>query len=322
MNSSSSAGSAATAPSPERRTQLHGIIPYLVTPVDQASGRLSLRVEVLTELCEYLIGTGIHGLSPLGSTGEFAYLPQQLQVQVVRTVVAASGGRVPVVPCVGAFATASAIEQAQAFEAAGADALVVILQEYFPISVQQTVRFFQTVADSVTVPICIYTNPGTLGSALPLEAIQEISKHPMIQYIKDASTNTGRILSILNACDGRIQVFSASAHVPALVFALGGVGWMAGPAAIAPRECLRLYELAKANDWSATMRLQRNLWQLNEAFAKYSLAASMKAALTLQGFDVGLPVAPQVGLSGDAIAHIQRILEAVVTTSDYPAKDK
>lgn len=303
--------------SDSERPDLHGIIPYLVTPVSQSHSGLSVRTDVLADMSNHLIESGVHGLAPLGSTGEFAYLSTEQRIQVVETVVRVANGRVPVVPCVGGFSTAAVIEEAQAHAAAGVDALVVILQEYFPLGHRQMVEFFTAVADAVDLPICIYTNPGLLGNALPIPVIQELSQHPRIQYIKDASTNTGRILSIVRACGDDMKVFSASAHVPMLVLELGGVGWMGGPAAVAPRECLRLYELALAGDWTAALKLQHGLWELNEAFSRFSPAASMKAALTLQGFDVGDPIAPQIGLQsadltqlGETLTRVSKLLPA------------
>jgi 4-hydroxy-tetrahydrodipicolinate synthase len=78
---------------------------------------------------------------------------------------------------------------------------------------------------------------------------------------------------------------------------IGGVGWMAGPACVIPRESVRLYELCKAGRWPEAMALQRVLWRLNELFAAHSLAACIKGALQIQGFAVGDPLPPQPPLS-------------------------
>ena len=94
-----------------------------------------------------------------------------------------------------------------------------------------------------------------------------------------------------------MKVFSASAHIPAAVMLIGGVGWMAGPACIVPRQSVRLYELCRAGKWSEAMALQRELWRINEAFARFNLAACIKAGLQIQGYDVGDPVPPQAALS-------------------------
>ena len=76
-----------------------------------------------------------------------------------------------------------------------------------------------------------------------------------------------------------------------------GVGWMAGPACIVPRESVRLYDLCHAGKWAEAMKLQRELWRINEAFARFNLAACIKAGLQIQGYAVGDPVPPQAALS-------------------------
>ena len=88
-------------------------------------------------------------------------------------------------------------------------------------------------------------------------------------------------------------MFSASAHIPAAVMLIGGVGWMAGPACIIPRQSVELYDLCRRARWDEAMALQRKLWRINEAFARFNLAACIKAGLAIQGYDVGDPVPPQ-----------------------------
>ena len=285
---------------------LHGIIPYLVSPVE-ADGRV--REAALRRLVSHLIAQGVHGISPLGSTGEFAYLSFEQKCEIVRIAVDETAGRVPVIPGVAAYSIYEAQRQAAAFVGRGADGLVLILQTLFPVSPRGIEHYFQSVAESVLVPCVLYTNPGLLGGDIPHDVIEALSHVPNIRYIKDASGNTGRILGILNRLGGRIKVFSASAHIPLVVFQLGGVGWMAGPACVIPRESVRLYELATSGAWDEALALQRRLWAINELFQKYALAACIKAALQTQGFDVGDPIPPQEPLKADAVAEIRRALE-------------
>lgn len=181
-----------------------GIFPYLVSPVASSTGHV--RERALRQVVEHVIAQGVHGLSPLGCTGEFAYLTFEQRCEVV-----------------------------------------------------------------------IYTNPGLLGGDVTPEMVIALSAVPNIRYVKDASGTTGRILSMLNRAGGRVQVFSASAHIPVVVFQLGGVGWMAGPACVAPAACMRLYDLAQQGRWEEAVALQRRLWPLNELFQRYALAACWRA---------------------------------------------
>jgi 4-hydroxy-tetrahydrodipicolinate synthase len=289
-------------------SDFHGVFPYLVSPID-ATGRI--REDVLARLCDDLIKSGVHGLTPLGSTGEFAYLDNDQRAAVVRTTIAAAKGRVPVIAGVVSTSTADAVAQARAYRGLGADGILAILEAYFPLADAQIESYFRSIADAVDIPVVIYTNPQFQRSDLTLDVIARLAGHPRIGYIKDASTNTGRLLSIINRCGDAIKVFSASAHIPAAVMLIGGLGWMAGPACIIPRQSVALYDLCKAKRWDEAMVLQRKLWRINEAFARFNLAACIKAGLAIQGYDVGDPVPPQAALTADQRKAVEAALRDV-----------
>ncbi len=286
----------------------YGVFPYLVSPVD-ADG--AIKAEVLARLVEHLVRAGVHGLTPLGSTGEFAYLTWAQRRRVVEVVLEANAGRVPVVAGVAATATAEAVRQAREFEAMGVDGILAIMETYFPVPEAGVVRFFTAVAEAVSCPVVLYTNPRFQRGDLTLEAIEQLVQVPNIRYLKDASSNTGRLLSLLNRVGDRLRIFSASAHIPLCVLLIGGVGWMAGPACLIPVQSVQLYELAMARRWDEAMALQRQLWHVNDVFAKYSLAACIKAGLELQGFPVGDPLPPQAPLTAAAREEVRRALHAV-----------
>lgn len=285
-----------------------GVFPYLVSPVDAAG---NVKAEVLARLCDDLVKAGVHGLTPLGSTGEFAYLSWAQRRRVVEVVIEAAHGRVPVVAGVAATTIADATAQAREFEGMGASGILAILEAYFPLPDDGVVNYFKAIAEAVALPVVLYTNPNFQRSDLSLPAIERLSRIPNIGYIKDASNNTGRLLSILNLVQGRMKVFAASAHIPAAVMLIGGVGWMAGPACVAPRQSVELYETCRRGEWPRAMELQRPLWALNQAFAKYNLAACIKDALELQGYAVGAPLPPQAPLTAEALEDVRKTLLSI-----------
>jgi dihydrodipicolinate synthase/N-acetylneuraminate lyase len=285
--------------------EFQGVFPYLISPIESSG---EVKGEVLARLCDDLIKAGVHGLTPLGSTGEFAYLSWPQRRRVVEVIIAAARGRVPVVAGVASTTTADAVRQAREFEQMGCNGILAILEAYFPISDDGVFEYFKAIADAVSLPVVLYTNPNFQRSDLSLPVINRLSQLPNVSYIKDASNNTGRLLSIINLVEGRMKVFAASAHIPATVMLIGGVGWMAGPACVAPRQSVELYETCRRGDWSRAMELQRPLWALNQAFAKYNLAACIKGALELQGYAVGAPLPPQAPLSAEGIEDVRRTL--------------
>ncbi|GAA0615174.1 dihydrodipicolinate synthase family protein [Paenochrobactrum glaciei] len=287
----------------------HGVFPYLVSPVEKTG---EIKTSVLSDLVEHLIASGVHGLTPLGSTGEFAYLTQSQRRSVVDTVLAANRGRVPVVAGVASTSISDAVEQTEYMVNAGADGILAILESYFPVSDEGVEAYFTAIAKAAKGrPVVIYTNPQFQRTDLSLPVIERLSRIDNIQYIKDASTNTGRLLSIIGRTEGRLKVFAASAHIPVCVMMIGGVGWMAGPACIVPTQSIELYQAAQSGNWAKAIEMQRPLWRVNEVFAKYSVAACIKTALQLQGFAVGEPISPQQPLNEAARREIAQILRDV-----------
>jgi 4-hydroxy-tetrahydrodipicolinate synthase len=289
-------------------TKFHGVWPFLVTPLDDTG---KVNEDVLGKLIESLIAAGVHGLNVLGSTGEFAYLNWQQKQQLVKATVDATDKRIPVVAGVAATSTVEAIKQAVEFERLGCDGLVLSIETYFPLPEQQVVAYFTAVAESVSCPVILYTNPKFQGMILSISVIEQLANIDNILYLKDASGDTGRLLSIMDRLGDKLGVFSASAHVPACVMLMGGLGWMAGPACLIPRQSVELYELVKEGQWDSAVKLQHELWRANEVFDKYSLAACIKGGLELQGFDVGTPIHPQAPLDEAGRAEVRSVLDTL-----------
>ncbi len=283
----------------------HGVFPYLVSPIADNG---AVKEEALARLCDDLIKAGIHGLAPLGSTGEFAYLDAAQKRRIVEVTIAAAAGRVPVVAGVAATTTEEAVRQTRAYTKLGADGILAVLEAYFPLDDGAIHDYFAAIAGATDLPVVLYTNPNFQRADLSLPVIEKLSHIPNVRYLKDASVNTGRLLSIMDRVEGRMEIFAASAHIPAAVMLIGGKGWMAGPACVAPRDSVKLYNLCRAGDWTGAMALQRKMWRLNQVFAKYNLAACIKGGLEIQGYAVGEPLKPQRALTPEGRADVARVL--------------
>lgn len=285
---------------------LRGVVPYLPTPLTPGG---EVDAEALKRLCDHLIAAGVHGLTPLGSTGEFAYLDFAAKERVVAATVEAAAGRVPVIAGVAATTIRDGVAQANRWAELGADGILAVMEAYFPVPDAGVIAYFTAIADATDRPVTLYTNPNFQRSDLTLDAIDALSHHPNILFVKDASTNTGRLLSILNRTEGRIGVFAASSHITTAVMLIGGRGWLAGPSCIIPRQSVRLFELCEAGKWDEAMTLQRELWAVNQVFARFNLAGAVKAGLRLQGFDCGDPAPPQPALTAEQVAAVRKVLK-------------
>ena len=291
-----------------KKEHFKGIFPYLITPLDKKG---NLKEKVLIELVNHLIRNGVHGLTPLGSTGEGAYLDWPTKRRVVEVVVEAVAGRVPVVAGVNSITTHGAVREAAETERIGADGILVVLPSYFPVDDQQVVAHFRAVARAVSCPVTLYTNPRFAMWDFTIQTLRQLAEEINIVYLKDASGNIGKLMSIVTELGNRFKIFSATAHVPVFVLMLGGVGWMAGPACLIPEQSVALFDLASQKSWEEALELQKTLWPLNVAFQQYSLAACVKAGLEMQGFPVGSPLPPQKQLDFEGRKAVQKILENI-----------
>ena len=148
-----------------------------------------------------------------GFNRRVAYLSWPQRRRIVEIVIQAAPGRVPVIAGVASTTIVDAVSQAREFEQLGCNGILAILESYFPISDEGVFAYFRAMAEAVSLPLVLYTNPNFQRSDLSLPVIDRLSRIPNIGYIKDASANTGRLLSIINRMGDRMKVFSASAHI-------------------------------------------------------------------------------------------------------------
>ena len=285
--------------------KFEGVFPYLVSPVD-SNGKV--KNKVLEDLVSHLIDSGVHGLTLFGSTGEFAYLNQEQKEEILKTVLKVNNKRIPIIAGVSHFSSLEAVKQAKKFEELGVDGILTAINVYFPLDQQSIYSYFKTIAQNVHCPIVIYHNPKFSNIDFSFDLIIKLSKISNINYIKYATVDTGKVLTIIERTKKNIKVFSASANIPLLMLMFGAVGWMAGPACVIPKQSVLLFNLVKRKEWEDAIVLQKKINKINELFQKFNLAACIKAALEIQGFPVGDPILPQQSLSIDAKEEIRKAL--------------
>ena len=287
--------------------KIFGIIPYLVSPTDNHG---NINTIELHKLCKWLKEKGVHGVAALGSTGEFAYLSWEDRFLVAKTVIEAVGDNLPVLLGVSASTVREAVRQSKEMENLGCHGINLAIDTYTEVSFEGVVEYYKEVASSVSVPIVVYINKSL--SNYSLEALfAKLSTLENIKYIKDATGNTGQLLTLINNYSNELTVFSASAHVPLSVFLLGGGGWMAGPACLLPSASLALYQLAQRGEWEKATKLQKKIWAVNNLFLKYDPAAVIKYGLNHLAFNVGDPLCPGSKLPDDATKELLSVIDTI-----------
>jgi 4-hydroxy-tetrahydrodipicolinate synthase len=280
-----------TATEKNMKRKPHGVLAALVTPM---KANEDIDFNALAQQVETMIATGIHGLIPLGSTGEFYALTAEERRAVLKATLEAAGGRVPVVAGTNAGSTRDVVAFSREAEQLGCDG-VMLAPPYYSLPQPDELRaHIQAVNDAIGIPIMLYNYPGRTGVDMTPEFIEQLAALPRVRYVKESTGEIGRISTLLRRCGDHLGVFCGGDTVAFESLALGAVGWVGGVANVVPRSHVELYRLVvEKRDFAAARKLYFQmlpLLSLMENGGKYT--QWVKAACGLMGRPVGAPRAP------------------------------
>ncbi|MEM9429003.1 MAG: dihydrodipicolinate synthase family protein [Pseudomonadota bacterium] len=288
-------------------TRFRGTFTVTVTAFD-AAGRLDL--DALARFTDWQVQEGIHGLIPLGSTGEFLSLTAEERRDVAATVIDTVGGRVPVLVGAGAESTDDVIANVAMAEALGADGTMIIPPFYSTPTEAELIHHFSRIGEAATRPVMIYNNPATANVDLTPPLVATLSTLPRIDYIKESTMDVTRVRDILELCEGRMTVFGGIMGFES--FVAGAAGWVAVGSNILPGPCARLFSLtADRADYDAARALYREILPIIRLVGGQRYVSGSKAALNLIGHSVGGPRPPRLPLPETEMAEVKAALAAV-----------
>ncbi|WHT16672.1 dihydrodipicolinate synthase family protein [Crossiella sp. CA-258035] len=245
-------------------TQLHGgVVPPVCTPL---TSQRDLDVPSLERLTAHLLDAGVHGLFVTGSTGEVAYLPDQLRQRALEVVAGVAAGQVPVLAGIIDTTTPRVLEHARAAKALGADALVATAPFYAPTHPSEFPGHFRAIRAAVDLPLLAYDIPASVGSKLPVEVVEELAEDGTLAGLKDSSGDLDGLRAVLERTDRSVfHCYSGSETLADLGLFLGAHGLVPGIGNLDPHGYVRLYQAAARGDWDAARAEQlrlRKLFQL------------------------------------------------------------
>jgi 4-hydroxy-tetrahydrodipicolinate synthase len=283
----------------------HGVLPALITPfTDDGS---AIDTDALAANIERLIGAGVGGLVPGGSTGEFVTLTNAERRQLLEATVEAAAGRVPVVAGTSALSTREAVELSVHAEAAGAAAVMVAPPFYEPLSWRELVAHFAAVAEAIAIPIMYYNLPAATGVRLTAAQLRELQSVG-VTCLKDSGGDAIAATELIQTDGPTVLNGMDTLTFAALAAGVEAVVW--GAASILPEQCVALHRLLVDDvDLPAGRELWARLWPLCHFLEGQSYAAAVKTACRLVGFVTGPVRAPLLPLTDDATAELTALLE-------------
>ena len=253
-----------------------GSIPALVTPF--SSGRVA--EDTFRAFVEWQIAEGSNALVPCGTTGEVATLDADEHRRIISMSVEVAKGRVPVIAGCGTYSTAASIERTKAAADLGADAILAVVPYYNKPSQAGLAAHFLAIAEASRLPIVVYNVPSRTVADISVDTLAQISKHPKIVAVKDATGNLARVSAQRLACGEDFVQLSGNDDMALGFNAMGGVGCISVTANVAPRLCWDFQKAMHEGRWDDALKLQDRLYPLHAALFTDASPGPTKYALS------------------------------------------
>jgi 4-hydroxy-tetrahydrodipicolinate synthase len=286
----------------------HGVLPALITPFTEDG--TDVDAEALAAIVDRLVGAGVAGLVPGGSTGEFTTLSNAERRAVIELTVEAAAGRVPVVAGTGALSTRETVELSLHAERAGATAVMVVPPFYEALGWRELLAHYTAVAEAISVPIMYYNLPSASGVKLDADQLRELQRVARVNSLKDTGGDAVAATELIQAGEEGPALLNGwdTLTFAALAAGVRAVVW--GTASILPEQCVALHRLLIDEiDLPAARDLWARLWPLCHFLERHSYSAAVKTACALVGDTTGPVRAPLLTLDDDATFELRALLD-------------
>ena len=284
---------------------LKGSIVALVTPF-HADG--SVNFEKLRELVDWHIENKTDAILTLGTTGESSTMTHEEDDAVLQCVIAAAGGRVPVIAGTGSNSTQTMLEKSLRAERLGADGLLLITPYYNKGNPEGIYRHFATVADAVHIPCILYNVPSRTGCSISVENVARLAKHPNICGIKEASGDMSYAMQIAHCVGPDFALWCGNDDITLPLLSIGGSGVISVWANVMPRQCHDMVmDYLEGRQDQALAAAKRYLALMNGLFLEVN-PIPVKTALNLMGMDAGPFRLPLCEMSGAGQERLRGLL--------------
>ena len=289
------------------KIDLNGIFPPITTPF--INGKVAH--DKLASNVEKWSPTGLKGFVVLGSNGEYVYLSEEEKRTVVDTVVQSAADEMLIIAGTGCESTAETLRLTEDCAKLGAHAALVVTPHYYAGRMNEAalMKYFSDLADQSPIPILLYNVPKFTHINMAADFVARLSEHPNIVGIKDSSGNVIQLGETLNAVAEDFNVMVGTAGVLFAGLTLGCVGGVLALSNVAPKHCVKIYNLVKQGDFETARDLQLKMLPVNQALTAGYGVPGLKVALDMVGYFGGDPRLPLLPSSQRDKSEIKEILQ-------------
>lgn len=283
------------------------VLTAMVTPFDQ-NGEIDFNAT--KTLVEHLITNGTDGLVVAGTTGESPTLTTEEKIELFKCVVEAAAGRVHVIAGTGSNNTQASMSLTKLAEETGVDGIMLVAPYYNKPSQEGLYQHFKTIAESTSLPVMLYNIPGRSVVNISVETVVRLSEIPNVVSIKEASGNLDAMAEIISKTPSDFTLYSGDDGLTIPVLAIGGAGVISVASHIIGNDMQEMINAFKNGDVQKAAATHRNLLPIMRALFIAPSPSPVKAALNLNGIQVGGVRLPMVPLSNKEQSALEKVLQA------------
>lgn len=253
--------------------------------------------DVLKDMIEFQIKEGADAIVICGTTGESSTMTEQERKETIKFAVDVANKRIPIIAGTGSNCTQSAIQMSQYAESVGADAILVVTPYYNKTTQEGLISHYKAIANSVKLPMILYSVPSRTGLNILPKTCYELSKIENIVAIKEASGNLSQIAEIANLCRDNLTIYSGNDDQILPILSLGGLGVISVLSNIIPKDVHQMIQKYFDGKNAEATKLQLDTLKLTSALFSEVNPIPVKAACNMIGFPVGVPRLPLIEMS-------------------------
>lgn len=265
----------------------------------------------LGELIEFQITGGTSAITICGTTGESATLKDDEHLAAIKYTVEKVAGRIPVIAGTGSNDTAHAMEMSKEAAVYGADGILLVTPYYNKCTPEGLIQHYTKTVDAAGIPAILYNVPSRTGVSTSVSVYRELSRHPLVNGVKEASGDTDIVLRTMAACGDELNIWSGNDSQIVPFMSMGAKGVISVAANIAPNKIAEIANACLAGDFQKAAAMQVEYIDLIDALFCEVNPIPVKTAMNLMGMDVGPLRLPLCEMADENLARLKTSLAAV-----------
>lgn len=284
------------------------LLTAMVTPFNSD---LSINWGMVDELVEHLIQTGTEGIVVAGTTGESPTLSKEEKLQLFKRVMEKSAGRAKVIAGTGSNNTAETIALTQNAEQIGVDGIMLVVPYYSRPSQEGLYQHFKAVSESTKLPVMLYNVPGRTALNMTADTVIKLSKIPNITSVKEASGDLAQMARIIEETSSDFLLYCGDDKLFLPALAIGAHGLVSVASHVIGKPLIDLMESFLGGNYHEAARLHRKYLAIFDGMFFIPSPAPVKAALQLEGLDVGEVRLPLVAANEQEKEFVKQLLNSI-----------